>query len=692
MLIKMNVWRDKVMKTIYARIENYKDIIIAALQSLLLLVLFIFTGPEYSPSGDINIAEFLASTTKDGFYYISPVLSAVLRLFVHWFPGVNWWTIFSIVMMFSGMFILNYLILKIIPVYKYGICVSVSFSAFMWVNMIGVNVNFTQTAEICALSGMILIYCSHIFRKSGKLASIIIGGIYIVIAGEMRIETLLLCVPFVLMGLIYRAIVYVRNNHTGGIKSLVGIKKSVILPAVMVILLVGGMFIIHSSCQKIKPYWGEYVKEYENERKIYDYSDRYPSWQEGQKEYEAAGINQSWFNMLFQYYIVDSNFFKADDMQKLIDYRGDSTETLVSFISSLNDVCLELILIVLIMIGIVAVYGIRRILFPLLGNIAAFLLCGMGFAHMGRYTWQTTSGVIMACVVLFIFMSSEKRSDDNREFIIQLSKSNRTQKIAVLVSTICVIGIATVYTADNKEIKIPSSEITSKKDADLLDYVNKNHENMYLIPNTYYSCNSIWTAKPVDYLDNLFPAQSNFVRGRNSDLLKYGITDQSQFIPYMLTSKNAYSLYDDTFISYLCDYYNPYVSVSIVDTFDETGTEFVRYSIPVQMEKTEDNKASVSDVKMVLDSSREKNNYQVFRISAKVADENYDDYFMNVIDNTTGAVYSYPLVSNGDELSGLAIWRNDTWQFENTSRYIAGRNSDKCIELADISNVPVPAE
>ena len=65
---------------------------------------------------------------------------------------------------------------------------------------------------------------------------------------------------------------------------------------------------------------------------------------------------------------------------------------------------------------------------------------------------------------------------------------------------------------------------------------------------------------------------------------------------------------------------------------------------------------------------------------------------MNVIDNTTGAVYSYPLVSNGDELSGLAIWRNDTWQFENTSRYIAGRNSDKCIELADISNVPVPAE
>ena len=107
------------MKKIYARIINHKDIMAATLQTLLLLMLFIFTDPEYSPSGDINIAEFLASTTKDGFYYISPALSAVLRLFVHWFPEVNWWTIFSIVMMFSGMFILNYLILKIIPIYKY---------------------------------------------------------------------------------------------------------------------------------------------------------------------------------------------------------------------------------------------------------------------------------------------------------------------------------------------------------------------------------------------------------------------------------------------------------------------------------------------------------------------------------------------------------------------------------------------
>ena len=128
-----------------------------------------------------------------------------------------------------------------------------------------------------------------------------------------------------------------------------------------------------------------------------------------------------------------------------------------------------------------------------------------------------------------------------------------------------------------------------------------------------------------------------------------------------------------------------------MDTFEKTNTEFVRYCVPVQITNTTSND-SVSNIKLAVDSSKEKENYQVIKISAIIKGEKYNDYLLNILDKTSGAIYSYPLVIKGDELSGFAIWRNNTWECGNTSRYIVGRDNDRCEELADITNEPIPYE
>ena len=87
-----------------------------------------------------NVLELLASNTKDGYYFILPSLSAALRLFIHWFPNVNWWTVYSIFVMFSGLLILNLLIVRAIKGFA-GISVAVIFSSFMWINMLGIDIN-----------------------------------------------------------------------------------------------------------------------------------------------------------------------------------------------------------------------------------------------------------------------------------------------------------------------------------------------------------------------------------------------------------------------------------------------------------------------------------------------------------------------------------------------------------------------
>ena len=64
---------------------------------------------------------------------------------------------------------------------------------------------------------------------------------------------------------------------------------------------------------------------------------------------------------------------------------------------------------------------------------------------------------------------------------------------------------------------------------------------------------------------------------------------------------------------------------------------------------------------------------------------------MNIENASTGAIYSYPIVKDGNSLFGDAIWINDTWNFMDTRQYIVAKFPDGTIvRVLDISGTPVP--
>ena len=142
-----------------------------------------------------------------------------------------------------------------------------------------------------------------------------------------------------------------------------------------------------------------------------------------------------------------------------------------------------------------------------------------------------------------------------------------------------------------------------------------------------YASHNIWYVGAPGYLSNKFTILAGYNEGRNADLQAVGINDMSQFVINMLTRDDIYTEYSDVWSSYLCDYYNPYVSAGIVDVYEATNTQFIRYVAPVEAgEDAFDD--SVCDVELFVDSSKQADNYQVIHISAKtsVQDEDIEYY------------------------------------------------------------------
>jgi hypothetical protein len=92
---------------------------------------------------------------------------------------------------------------------------------------------------------------------------------------------------------------------------------------------------------------------------------------------------------------------------------------------------------------------------------------------------------------------------------------------------------------------------------------------------------------------------------------------------------------------------------------------------------------------MYVDSSKEAYDYQTIVLTADIKAEEASEYFLNVEDSSTGAVYSYPLSSDGGRLCGRMLWRNDTWQPAGTGMYIVKRSEGNAVRIRDLTGIAI---
>ena len=672
--------------------------VIALVLTLFALVVFLITEPALSGAGDSNIAAYLGSSKiASGFFFISPALACVLRVFNAIYTA-NWWAIFSIAVMFGGLYVFLWFVNKRAALQELSplLLVDGLFVLFFWELMLKYEINFTQTTTIAGLAAILLILdCCYerIGETSAARKAVIVklclGVCLLFVSGSIRWRALVLMLPFAVMCLVYFFVFpYTFSNLTESLRTSWKTKKKLLLLAGMVILTVFVSFGLHKLYGVINPDLGEYVKANALREDICDYADRYPEYDQNTEVYQELGIRKSWIDMVCNFLTGDLNHFSSDDLNKMAALRQNSHGTVSDFTGSLKGHVVMWISLAVLLIFLTLLCGKKLFFIPLFGCIFAFMLCGIYFVVIGRIAWRVTNGCILASALSYIAMMSYNPSGTAvRKFVLD-------RKAGLLVLTALFFVVGCVCVRFEKEFSFPRAAVTDVERAGMLDYIDQNADTVYIdIEDTlhYHNAYNLWAAHEPEYMDNCLSLVAHFVIGEKETLAAAGIND---IINDMLTRPNIYVRYcywytNGIFLNYLRDYYDECIAVSVVDGYG--STRFLRYSAPVgTIAEISGTPVQVDGVYEVVDEFPDDASVitavQVsFRLD--LADESvYQDYFLNVTDQTTGKLYSYGLRLEESGCSAKVLWMDGTWDVNNISISLVGYGSDgSYYTIADVT-------
>ena len=680
---------------------------------LILMFIFLISGTTLSEAGDMRIAEDVSSTYTPGFFLIGVVPGAILRMFAALFPSVNWWMVFSVVTLVVPLFILVDTA-RVVMDETVAALVGIVLGFAIYKGVFAEEICYTQNVALLAMAGFALILrwgilagqednrCEGCRGKAKGLWMAIIGTVLVLLAGSCRWKALVMCLPFVVMIVGWKIIVSIFSD--GVISKIIFIRyRKELLIIVMFVALVFGSAAIHEVYEKLDPYYAEYVAANELRRDMYDYPERYPDWEDNKEAYLAAGIERSYYEMVFGGYTVDMNNFSSEKLKVMKSFREASPNTFSDSFQTLKGhremwIALAIIALLVLVTSFGSVSSFVCAIAALLLNVASVLACVYAFAILGRNGWRVMVGIIIASAVSFLFMSSRKflnleggskdcaNNDDATS-----EKNVFTKALTSPIALIVVTALALFLILKDVTFTIPASGVTDEVGAGFLDYMDAHEDIAYLQCEEmyYYKCHGLWDGKNLDYCNNIFGSGGGFILGRRNDMARLGINDM---VIDMLNKPNIYTFYNDVWHAYIWDYYGRNVCVGIVDTFEDI--DFIRYVAPKAAGGNIDG-ITAEDVSMKLVSNESYNGYHVWSIEGELAGNqdiisSVSEWYVNVVNDATGDIYTYPLVLNEDnKLTGQCFYYDGTWSFGDTRRYVMGVIDGECYNLVDVSTVPV---
>lgn len=652
--------------------------------TIVLLGLFLYTSPVLSLAGDINISEYLSSSkVKVGFFFISPALAGFLRILNDVYCA-NWWSIFSISEMMIGLYTFIWYLNKRYRNHQWIVrfLLSELFCIFYWEAILKYQVNFTQTACITSLSGALWIIdscCEHRQVHWLRYVKVVWGIGLMLLSGAIRWKAALLMLPFELMGLVYFCIVsyFQMDNRKDIVKAVVAAEIMI-----SVVLVSWGL---HTAYFKLNRELGEYVEANALREEIADYVDRYPSYEEEKMTYEERGIKRSWMNMLYAFITGDANHFGSIDLKIMLDLKQTSKKTVKEYVDTLKGHKLMWAAVSLLVGGIVIRKGWRSSLLPLLGCVLSFFMVSVYFVYIGRFVWRVTNGCILACIISFVIMTSWF---DCHAVHFRLNLSVKTGILVIIVMMFFAEGSS--VKKENSRLVAPKATVSDEDMADTLAYMDANSDILYLTIDSgfrFYSAYNMWAYHEPDYLKNSFSLVAHFIMGGKETLSEMGIND---LMNDMLEQPDIYCKYspvrNKVFYDYLKDYYEPCVSLSVVDSYKDV--KFLRYAKPVIPDQINEKNIKVN-IKRADEFSEDQNIIDTISVSFEIdgIENDYNDFFLNITDKSSELVYSYGLKFDKTSCYADIIQMKSTWG-RNVSVCLIGQDSDGNFDMiTDLSDM-----
>lgn len=676
----MRYWKIMIKK------HNFKAFLLATI----LIGIMVLMKPIQDTGDDAFIAWQLSRGIGSIGSFISPYLSLLVSAFYEYIPKVAWWSVIHIMSAWVLMVILIHIILKQYKSKDRLILYMILFVG-IWISIVE-RVNFTRTAAGFAIAGVVLIvsyiYDENVGVKRYNFSCILCGYSLYILGCMIRFQAGLMILPFML---IY-GFLKINDTHDNGKVLSRAVEKFFVLfgPFVVSVLLLLSQYVFW----ELHPEWKAY-NEYNSVRSsIVDYVDKYPTWEQAERQYIECGLKEeNDLRLLFdKAFVGDTEVYSLEtlkNIQKLSKNKIEFIEKMKSTYERVRQMFVEGQMLPWLMLLIIYFYAItskkKKLAFFLFLS-AAFAILGV-FSFLGRMMLRVWEPILL-CVIAMSIVYFDTSANTRNPY-----KLSRTIEKSAVVMIGVVLWFYTGMSQDFGRMGLPSysddrDEITRAR----AEYIESNADKIYLLsqPLIHHPPTpgffGIWEPLPKNYCDNYF-ALSNWDSRTPSNLDRLKEIGIYNPVRALIERRDVYSEFmDGRLFDFIKCHYNKNITCSFVDEFDDNGA-IVQYTAPIK--ETMINYAQNCEVTEIISKISNYYSTQTWKLSGNIEGidyRNHEALYCN-IKKKNGQIFTFRLAYDGDENFHAYLYDvNEAWISDVERAYLIERQKNgRYNKLADIN-------
>lgn len=455
---------------------------------------------SYMTNDDAGIQSLLSGNVTGEPYithqFINIILGAFISFLYKLLPQIQWWYVYSLLLLAAGIFMLHFCIIKICKDKKISLKTAILVIAVVDISFMVysiANVSFTTVPAVLGTGLVALLFASDNVKNKRMLkwiGCIVVIGYVLLLIHRSASAYALIC--YILLGVLW--------NFTGRYK--VDRKLVVRFGTVcMFFVLLTGCITGLNKIADEKINGTEFIQYNAARARYKDYG--HDSYAENPELYEEAGWSEELYSLVERWYFMDDavtteNFNYLSENSKVKSSITASSKA--ALMTALKDtdcqaiICLWIVSIFFVILSVTICFNVRKLYFICMNNMGSILLLVYQLLK-GRMLYRSLFVVLLPAVVInCILIINHYRMK---------TKEDRIFKILLFLGLLCCSSLVLDYTFD--PIENANKEKIMEKSRKTEEYVLAHPDNTYIYAPSVYNNISPWSVYTGKGLSNMIP-------------------------------------------------------------------------------------------------------------------------------------------------------------------------------------------
>lgn len=455
---------------------------------------------SYMTNDDAGIQSLLSGNVTGEPYithqFINIILGAFISFLYKLLPQIQWWYVYSLLLLAAGIFMLHFCIIKICKDKKISLKTAILVIAVVDISFMVysiANVSFTTVPAVLGTGLVALLFASDNVKNKRTLkwiGCIVVIGYVLLLIHRSASAYALIC--YILLGVLW--------NFTGRYK----VDRKLVLrfgTVCMFFVLLTGCITGLNKIADEKINGTEFIQYNAARARYKDYG--HDSYAENPELYEEAGWSEELYSLVERWYFMDDavtteNFNYLSENSKVKSSITASSKA--ALMTALKDtdcqaiICLWIVSIFFVILSVTICFNVRKLYFICMNNMGSILLLVYQLLK-GRMLYRSLFVVLLPAVVInCILIINHYRMK---------TKEDRIFKILLFLGLLCCSSLVLDYTFD--PIENANKEKIMEKSRKTEEYVLAHPDNTYIYAPSVYNNISPWSVYTGKGLSNMIP-------------------------------------------------------------------------------------------------------------------------------------------------------------------------------------------